>query len=122
MKKERYITDEEREKCRKVANAFEELYELTDIIVVDAGRYGFVKLQYYNPNAGFDDVITYTDSKTMFEDLWQDYFYDRLLTPVLGTPIAELEYDDIYKCLSKETQDEIMAKRAYFKEKSEENS
>lgn len=122
MKKKIYITDEEREKCRKIANAFEELYELTDIIVVDAGRYGFVKLQYYNPNIGFDDVITYTDSKTMFEDLWEDYFYDRLLTPVLGTPIAELEYDDIYKCLPKETQEEIMAKRAYFKKKSEENS
>ena len=119
MKKKIYITDEEREKCRKIANAFEELYELTDIIVVDAGRYGFVKLQYYNPDVGFDDVITYTDSKTMFEDLWEDYFYDRLLTPVLGTPIAELEYDDIYKCLSKEAQEEIIAKRAYFKEKCE---
>ena len=45
--KEIYITDSEREKCRKVADAFAELYEIEHILVVDAGRYGFVKLQYY---------------------------------------------------------------------------
>ena len=47
--KEKYITDGEREKCRKVADAFAELYEIENILVVDAGRYGFVKLQYYRP-------------------------------------------------------------------------
>lgn len=47
--KEKYITDDEREKCRKVADAFAELYEIENILVVDAGRYGFVKLQYYRP-------------------------------------------------------------------------
>lgn len=45
--KEIYITDSEREKCRNVADAFAELYEIENILVVDAGRYGFVKLQYY---------------------------------------------------------------------------
>lgn len=40
-----YITDEERKKCQNVAEAFRELYELTDVVVVDAGKYGFVKLQ-----------------------------------------------------------------------------
>ena len=50
--KEKYITDDEREKCRKVADAFAELYEIENILVVDAGRYGFVKLQYYRPPQG----------------------------------------------------------------------
>lgn len=36
--KEIYITDSEREKCRKVADAFAELYEIENILVVDAGR------------------------------------------------------------------------------------
>ena len=36
--KEKYITDDEREKCRKVADAFAELYEIENILVVDAGR------------------------------------------------------------------------------------
>ena len=40
--KEKYITDDEREKCRTVADAFAELYEIENILVVDAGRYGFV--------------------------------------------------------------------------------
>ena len=52
--KEKYITDDEKEKCRKVADAFAELYEIENILVVDAGRYGFVKLQYYKPPQGFE--------------------------------------------------------------------
>ena len=31
---EKYITEEQRAKCRKVADAFVELYELTDVMVV----------------------------------------------------------------------------------------
>ncbi|MEZ3431864.1 MAG: hypothetical protein K1W36_16900 [Lachnospiraceae bacterium] len=47
MEKEVYITDEEREKCGKVADAYAEFYEPEDIFVADAGRYGFVKLLHY---------------------------------------------------------------------------
>ena len=64
-----YITEIEQEKCRKVADAFAELYEVENILVVDAGRYGFVKLQYYRPPQGFEDAITFTDSRSMFENL-----------------------------------------------------
>ena len=71
--KEKYITDDEREKCRKVADAFAELYEIENILVVDAGRYGFVKLQYYRPPQGFEDAITFTDSRSMFENLWEEW-------------------------------------------------
>ena len=119
MGKEVYITDEERKKCRNVADAFRELYELTDVVVVDAGKYGFVKLQYYKPPAGFDSLVTYTDSQVMFDDLWEDWLYNQLLTSVLGTPIAEFEYEDIFKYLPEEKQKELMAKRFYFKERSE---
>ena len=47
MEKEVYITDEEGRKCQNVSDAFKELYERTDLVVVDAGKYGFVKLQYF---------------------------------------------------------------------------
>ena len=33
---ELYITEEQREKCRKVADAFAELYEIADVMVADA--------------------------------------------------------------------------------------
>ena len=45
LEEEVYITDEERKKCQNVAEAFREFYELKDVVVVDAGKYGFVKLQ-----------------------------------------------------------------------------
>ena len=65
--KEKYITDDEREKCRKVADAFAELYEIENILVVDAGRYGFVKLQYYRPPQGFEDAITFIQDGHPFQ-------------------------------------------------------
>lgn len=118
MENEVYITEEERKKCRRVADAFSELYELTDTIVADAGKYGFVKLQYYKPLDGFDCVVTYRDSETMFNDLWEDWLCNQLLMPVMGTPAAELDYEEIFKRLPKEQQEELMAKCIYFKEKS----
>ena len=86
--KEKYITDDEREKCRKVADAFAELYEIENILVVDAGRYGFVKLQYYRPPQGFEDAITFTDSRSMFENLWEEWFDTQLFLLAKGTPMA----------------------------------
>ena len=76
--KEKYITDGEREKCRKVADAFAEMYEIENILVVDAGRYGFVKLQYYRPPQGFEDAITFTDSASLFDNLCEEWL-DRQL-------------------------------------------
>ena len=48
---EKYITEEQRAGCRKVADAFAELYELTDVVVADAGRFGFVRLQWFSEGA-----------------------------------------------------------------------
>lgn len=121
MKREEYITAEEKKRCRKVADAFLEFYDMTDTIVVDAGRYGFVKLQYYKRSDGFDSMVTYTDSKEMFDDLWQDWFANRLLMLVKGTVLEELEYEEIFRCLPEEKQEEIMKKRCYFKNKSDLN-
>lgn len=42
MEKKIYITEEERAKRQKVADAFAELYDMADIVVADVGRYGFV--------------------------------------------------------------------------------
>ena len=78
MEKKIYITKEEQEKCRKVADAFAELYELENILVIDAGRYGFVKLQYYKPPQGFEDAITFTDSRSLFDNLWQEWLDTKL--------------------------------------------
>lgn len=71
MERKIYITEEEQRKCRKVADAFAEL-EDADVVVVDAGRYGFVKLQFYTPPTGFENDYTFTDSRELFEDLQEE--------------------------------------------------
>ena len=117
MKKDTYITMDERVKCQKVAEAFEELYEVTDIAVVNVGKYGFVKLEFYSRDGGFDSIQTYTNSRDLFERLWGDWLYYQLLTIFLGTPTAELTPEKMFKCLPEEKQEELMAKRTYFIEK-----
>ena len=112
--KEKYITDDEREKCRKVADAFAELYEIENILIVDAGRYGFVKLQYYRPPQGFEDAITFTDSRSMFENLWEEWFDTQLFLLAKGTPMAGMGYHEIFRCLPKEKQEELMNRKTGF--------
>lgn len=119
MKKDTYISKEEQEKCRKVAEAFQELYEREDIIVLDAGKYGYVKLQYYNEPYGFDDVFTYTDSRELFDDLWNEWFNGRLLEYARDTPMMEFDYPDIFKCLPKDKQKELIDRKIAFAEASE---
>lgn len=112
--KEKYITDDEREKCRKVADAFAELYEIESILVVDAGRYGFVKLQYYRLPQGFEDAITFTDSRSMFENLWEEWLDTQLFLLAKRTPMAGTGYNEIFRCLLKEKQEELMNRKAGF--------
>ena len=87
--KEFYITVEERKKCLKVAEAFAELYEIENILVLDAGRYGFVKLQYYSKQRGFENVFTFVDSKSLFDDLWKEWFDTKLILRARETPMQE---------------------------------
>lgn len=119
MKKEIYITAEEQKKCRIIADAFGELYEKENLVVLDAGGYGFVKLQYYKAPFGFDDVATFTNSNDLFDDLWKEWLNTQLLNLVKDTPMLELDYEEIFKCLPKDKQKELMDKRVFFAERAE---
>lgn len=92
MEKKVYITKEERGKCQKVADAFAELYEMENIVVLDVGRYGFVELKYYKLPHGFEDAITFTDSVTLFENLWEEWLNTTLYLLAKGTPLLEKGY------------------------------
>ena len=70
-----YITEEQRTKCRKVADAFAELYELADVMVADAGRFGFVRLQWFSEGEGFDSAMAFSDSEELFEELWRIWIF-----------------------------------------------
>ena len=114
MEKQVYITEEERAKCKKVAEAFTELYEMADIVVVDVGRYGFVMLKYYMPPHGFEEDATFTDSKALFEGLWQEWLDMKLYLMAKGTSLMETGYKGIFESLSKEKQSELIGRKIYF--------
>ena len=65
-------------KSRKVADAFAELYEMAEIMVLDADRYGFVMLKYYELSSGFAEDETYTDSEKLFDALWEEWLNTKL--------------------------------------------
>ena len=114
MDKQIYITEEEREKCQKVADAFTELYDMADIVVVDVGRYGFVMLKYYKPPHGFEEDETFTDSRALFEGLWQEWLDMKLYFMAKGTSLIETGYKGIFESLSKEKQSELIGRKTYF--------
>ena len=113
MEQKTYITEEEREKCRKVADAFAELEDV-DIVVVDAGRYGFVKLQYYTPPTGFENDFTFTDSRRLFEDLWEEWLHTQIIMLAREMKIEDIDYDDIFRRLPEEKRDELMGRKQHF--------
>lgn len=119
MEREVYITDEEREKCRKVADAYAEFYELEDIFVADAGRYGFIKLLYYTDINGFENMQTYTDSKVFFDDLWDDWLDYQFYEIASGTLAVGLSCDELFNSLPRIIQREIADKYSYFAEMAE---
>lgn len=120
MDKKVYITEEEREKCRRVIDAFAELYEIEDedMIVVDVGRYGFVKLQCYTPSYGFEELDTYTDSHSLFEGLWEEWFNLNLFLIAREMQLYDILYEDIFSVLPKEKQSELTGRKADFAKKA----
>ena len=118
MEKQVYITEEERAKCQKVADAFAELYEMENIVVLDVGRYGFVKLQYYKSPQGFEDAITFTDSVALFENLWEEWLNTKLYLLAKNTPLLEKGYKSVFESLPKEKRSELIERRDDFAKKA----
>lgn len=107
MEKQAYITDDEMDKCQKVIDVFTELFENEDLVVLNAGRFGFVKLQYFKFPFGFDTVNVFYDSKSLFDELWEQWLDMELLNLADDMKLLEMDYDDILKCLPEEKQNEL---------------
>lgn len=120
MKEKVYITKKEREKCRKVTAAYTEL-EDAEIVVVDAGKYGFVKLQGYDPAYGFDSNMVFTDHKQLFDELWENWLCIQLIKLSKGTPLEKIDCLDRFKFLPEEEQKKLTEKRYWFAEQAEIN-
>lgn len=118
MEKTVYITEDEREKCRNIIDTFAELIEGEDMAVLDAGKYGFVKLRYYNPKEGFDMVETFVNSEELFDNLWEEWLNVQLYSFVKGTPMIEMGHEDIFDNLPPKEQKRLLNMRHYFEEKA----
>ncbi len=118
MEKQVYITQEERAKCQKVADAFAELYEMENIVVLDAGRYGFVELKYYKPPHGFEEDETFTDSRALFEALWQEWLHATLYLTAKEMQLDDIIYEKVFNNLSKEKQSTIIGRKTDFAQKA----
>ncbi len=114
----RYRAEEERAKCQKVTDAFAELYEMEKIVVLDAGRYGFVELKYYKPPHGFEEDATFTDGRALFDALWQEWFDTTLYLTAKKMQLDNIIYEEVFNCLSKEKKSSIIAKKADFARKA----
>lgn len=44
----------------------------------------------------------FVDSRSLFDDLWREWLYTQLLDLAEGTPMEDMDYGDIFKCLPKE--------------------
>ncbi|MDE7324623.1 MAG: hypothetical protein K2N73_18280 [Lachnospiraceae bacterium] len=112
------ITDEEREICRRVVSAYEEEFENMEILVVEAGKYGFYKMLFSSFPTEVDDAIVFTSGMELFNDLWEEWLEAQLLMLMKDTPMLELDYDEMLECLPEEKREELMAKRQYFAQKA----
>ncbi|MCX4336889.1 MAG: hypothetical protein OSJ42_07615 [Bacteroidales bacterium] len=119
MEKQVYITVEERVKCQKVVDAFAELYEIENIVVLDAGRYGFIELKYYKPPHGFEDAKNFTDSVALFEELWEEWLNTKLYLIAKGTSLLEKGYKGVFESLPEEKQSELIVRKADFAKMAE---
>ena len=118
MGKQIYITEEEHVKCQKVVGAFAELYEMENIVVLDAGRYGFVELKYYKPPHGFEEDATFTDSRTLFDVLWQEWLNTTLYLTAKEMKLDDILYEEVFSRLSKEKKTAIIGRKANFSQKA----
>ena len=116
-KKRVYITKTERKKCQKVQRAFKELYEMEDILVLDAAKYGFIKLHYYE-DYNFDINMIFTDSKKLSRDLWEEWRNLQLIAMAKEPLSAGMGYKQIFLLLPKRKQNKIIRKKRYFQRKA----
>ena len=95
---------EDHDKCKKVAEVFQELYDmLGDTCVLDAGEFGFVYLTYYREQKScFDRNKVYRNAEELFEALWDEWLYSEVMQPVYGTEDAEAGFEEIYRKLPDE--------------------
>ena len=113
-KKQVILTEEERERCLRVVDAFQEYFDdLGDTTVADCGKFGMLWLRWYDGEE-FGAQEMHHNAADLFDALWTGWLEHQLLTPVLGTRAAEMEYEELYDILPPEMKKIYTQKKHYF--------
>ena len=112
--RKKYISEEEKIKCKAVINVFQELYDKEDIIALVAGDYGIVVLQWYMKEHGFDSVTTFTNHMELYHYLWKQWWEYELFSRMEGTEWEEADFETKYSNMGEKSQKELMEKRVFF--------
>ena len=75
-------------------------------------------MQYLSVQEGFGQTAIYTDSKKLFHDLWREWLNIQLMDLSRGTPLQDMDLEDIFQCIPKYKQYELLNKQLYFAEKT----
>ena len=118
MNKQIYITEEERENAKRLPMPFWKSIRKMMCWWWTPEGFGFVKLQNYMLNEGFDSVTTYTDSRDMLEDLWQEWLITQLFALSKGTPMEDFTQEELLKILPTKKQKEFAYKKICFMNKA----
>lgn len=95
VKRRYHLAKGECGKYRKVVSAFKDLYEHEDMVVLDAGKYGFVKLQDYKIPFGFGNIESFRNSRILFENLWEEWISLQLTFLTSNSLLEYLNIDNI---------------------------
>ena len=110
----KYITEEEKIKCRAVIHVFQELFDKEDIIALVAGDYGIVVLQWYMKNRGFEQITTFTNHMELYKFLWNQWWEYELFRIMEGTRWEESDFETMYRNLEEKHKQRFREKRLFF--------
>ena len=74
--------------------------------------------QPYIPSYGFEQLDTYTDSHSLFEGLWEEWFNLNLFLTAREMQRGDVFDEEILDILPKEKQSELIGKKADFANKT----
>lgn len=110
----KYITEEEKIKCKAVIRVFQELFDKEDIIALVAGDYGIVVLQWYMKNRGFEQITTFTNHMELYKFLWNQWREYELFRRMEGTRWEESDFETMYRNLEEKNKQRFREKRLFF--------
>lgn len=78
-------------------------------------------LKYYTPLHGFEEDETFTDSRVLFEALYQEWLNTKLCCTAKEMGVDDILYGKVFKSLSKGKQSELIGRKAGFADMAEVN-